>query len=79
MARTRAVRRRLPNNNFNNKRFAAAKKIANARERRRNHEHTFKIKFLLQGKNVEVKHRRNVVRQIRVRRRAIFRTSIRER
>ena len=37
MARTRAVRRRLPNNNFNNKRFAAANEIANARERRRNH------------------------------------------
>ena len=37
MARTRAAPRRRPNNNFNNRRFAAAKEIANARERRRNH------------------------------------------
>ena len=47
MARTRASPLRRPNNNFKNRRFAAAKKIANAPERRRNHERRFKIKFLL--------------------------------
>ena len=63
MARTRAAPRRRANNNFNKRRIAAAKEIANARERSRNHERRFKIKFLLlQGKNVEVKHRGNVVR-----------------
>ena len=73
MARTRAVPWRPPNNNFSNRRFAAAKEIVNARERRRNHERRFKIKFVLpQGKNVEVKHRGNVVRRTRVRRRAIM-------
>ena len=80
MARTRAAPQRRPNNNFNNRRFAAAKEIASARERRRNHERRFKIKFLLpQGKNVEVKHRGNVVRRMRVRRKAIFPASVRER
>ena len=58
---------RLPNNNFNNRRFAAAKELANAREHRRNTR--FKIKFLLpQGKNVEVKKFENVVRRMRIRR-----------
>ena len=80
MARTRAAPQRRPNNNFNNRRFAAAKEIASARERRRNHERRLKIKFLLsQGKNVEVKHRGNVVRRMRVRRKAIFPASVRER
>ena len=80
MARTRVAPQRRPNNNFNNRRFAAAKEIASARERRRNHERRFKIKFLLpQGKNVEVKHRGNVVRRMRVRRKAIFPASVRER
>ena len=53
MARTRAVPRRGPNINFDLRRFAAAKEIAN---RRRASIKNIKIKFLLpQGKNVEVK------------------------
>ena len=71
MARTRAVPWRRPaNNNFDLRRVAAAKEIAN---RRRNRIETIKIKFLLpQGKNVQVKQRGNVVKRMRVRRRAIF-------
>ena len=71
MARTRAVPRWRPANiNFNLRRVAAAKEIAN---RRRNRIETIKIKFLLpQGKNVKVKQRGNVVKRMRVRRRAIF-------
>ena len=54
MARARAVQRQL-NSNFNNRRVAAAKEIANAHTRRRNRERRFKIKFLLpEGKNVEI-------------------------
>ena len=80
MARTRVAARRQPNNNFNNRRIAAAKEVANARERRRNRERRFKIKFLLpQGKNVEVQHRGNVVRRMRVCRKVIFPASVRER
>ena len=46
-------------NNFENRRLAAAKEIANTR--RRNNK--FNINFLLpQGKNIEVKVRGNVVR-----------------
>ena len=69
MARTRAVpRRRLANINFNQRRVAAAKEIA-----RRRRIENIKIKILLpQGKNVEVRHRGNVVRRMKVRRRAIF-------
>ena len=70
MARTRAAPRRRPNNNFNNRRFAAAKEIANARERRRNHER--------RSKNVEVKHRGNVLRRMRIRRKAIFPATVRK-
>ena len=71
MARTRAVLRRRPANiNFNLRRVATAKEIAN---RRRNRVENIKIKLLLpQGKNVKVKQRGNVVRRMRVRRRAIF-------
>ena len=80
MARTKAASRRRPNNNFNNRRFAAAKEITNARELRRNHGVKFKVKFPLpEGKNVEVKHHGNVVRRMRVRRKAIFPASVRER
>ena len=57
MARTRAVPRRRPapaNINFDMRRVAAAKEIANAR---RNRINNFQIKFLLpQGKNIEVKN-----------------------
>ena len=80
MARTRAAPQRRPNNNFNNRRFAAAKEIANARQCRRNHERRFKIKFLLpQRKNVEVKHCGKFVRRMRARRKEIFPASVRER
>ena len=55
--------------NFENRRFAAAKEIANARRR----DNSFKINFFLpQGKNVNVKVRGNLVRKLRVRRRSIF-------
>ena len=71
MARTRAVLRQRPANiNFNLRRVATAKEIAN---HRRNRVENIKIKLLLpQGKNVKVKQRGNVVRRMRVRRRAIF-------
>ena len=74
MARTRAApRRRTANINFNQRRVAAAKEIA----RRRSIEN-IKIKILLpQGKNVEVRHRGNIVRRMKVRRRAIFPGKIR--
>ena len=75
MARTRAVPRRRPANiNFDQRRVAAAKEIANRRR-----IENIKIKILLpQGKNVEVKHHGNVVRRMRVRRRAIFPGRVRD-
>ena len=73
MARTRAVPRWRPapaNINFDMRRVAAAKEIANAR---RNRINNIKIKFLLpQGKNLKVKKRENIVRRMRVRRREIY-------
>ena len=74
MARTRAVPRWRPANiNFDQRRAAAAKQIANRRR-----IENIKIKILLpQGKNVEVRHRGNVVRRMRVRRRAIFPEKVR--
>ena len=64
MARTRAVPRRRPNINFDQRRVAAAKEM-----RRRVRASDVKIKFLLpQSKNIEVKVRGNVVRRMRVRR-----------
>ena len=78
MPRARAAAQRQPNNNFNNRRFVVAKELANASKLRTNTR--FKIKFLLpQGKNIEVKEDGNVVRQIRVCRRAIFPANVRER
>ena len=67
MVRARAVPRRRPTNiNFDIRRVAATKEITNAQRNRINY---IKITFLLpQGKNVEV----NVVRRMRVRRRAIY-------
>ena len=66
MARTGAGLAK-PINNFENRRFAAAKDVANACRR----NNRFKIKFLLlQGKNIDVKVPRNVVRWMRVRRHA---------
>ena len=64
MARTRAVPRRRPNFNFDQRRVAAAKEM-----RRRIRASDVKTKFLLpQSKNVEVKVRGNVVRRMKVRR-----------
>ena len=64
MARTRAVPRRRPNINFNNRRVAGAKEMA-----RRARVGDVKIKFLLpQGKDVQVKVRGNVVRKMRFQR-----------
>ena len=61
MARTKAVPQQRPANiNFDIRRVAAMKEVANAR---RNRINDIEIKFLLpQGKNVEVKKSRNVVR-----------------
>ena len=64
MARTRAVPRRGPNVNFDNRKFAAAKEMV-----RRVRASDVKIKFLLrQSKDIEVKVRGNVVRRMHVRR-----------
>ena len=63
MARTRAVPRRRPNINFDNRRVAAAKEM-----RRRIRASDVKIKFLLpRSKDIEVKVRGNVVRRMKVR------------
>ena len=76
MARTRAVPRRGPNINFDLRRFAAAKEIANRRHARIKN---IKIKFLLpQGENVEVKQPGVVVRKMRVRRKSIFPGNVRQ-
>ena len=77
MVRTTAVPRRRPANiNFDLKRVAAVKEIAN---HRRNIIKNIKIKILLpQGKDVKVKHRGNVVRRMRVRRVAIFPKRVRK-
>ena len=75
MARTRGgLARHI--NNFDNRRLAAAKEIANAR--RRNNRSKIKL-LLLQGKNVDVKVRGNVVRRMRVRKPAIFSAIVRDR
>ena len=75
MARTRGGLGRRPNN-FDSRRFAAAKEMAKARRR----NNRFKVKLLLpQGKNVDMKVRGNVVRQMRIRRRAIFPALVRDR
>ena len=64
MARTRAVPRRRPNINFDNRRVAAAKEME-----RHARVSDVKIKFPLpQGKDVQVKVRGNVVRKMRFQR-----------
>ena len=75
MARTRAVPRRGPNVNPNPRPqrpdvdFQAQRVAATKEQRRRVRASDVKIKFLLpQVKNVEVKHRGNVVRKMKVRR-----------
>ena len=69
MPRTRAVPRRMPNNNFNNRRFAAARAAMDTAMSNRNRvrRSNFKMKFLLpQDRDVEVKHHGRVIRQMRV-------------
>ena len=75
MSRARAVPERMPDNNFNNRRFVAARAAMDAGidNRNRGRRSSFKIKILLpQGRDVEVKHRGRVVRQMRVHKKAIF-------
>ena len=76
MAKTGAMPRWRPANiNFESRSVAAAKEIANAR---RNRINDIRIKFLLpQGKNVEVKKHGNVVRRMRVCRRAVYPARVR--
>ena len=78
MTKTRVAAWRKPNNNFNNKRFFAARAAMDNRNKGR--RTNFKIKFLLpQGRDVDVNYRGRVVRRMRVHRKAIFPTMIRER
>ena len=68
----------MPNNNFNDRRFVAARATMDAAmgNRNRGRRSNFKIKFLLlQGRDVEVR----VVRWMRVCRKAIFPDAVRER
>ena len=76
MGRTRAVPWWRPANfNFESRRVAAAKEIANAW---RNRDNDIKIKFLLpQGKNAEVKKRGIVVRRMGIHRRAVYPARVR--
>ena len=76
MARTRATLRQRPVNiNFESRRVAAAKEIANER---RNRINDIKIKFLLpQGKNVKVKKPGNIVRRMRVCGRVVYPVRVR--
>ena len=78
MVRTRFTPRRRPRNlNFDERRIATAKEIAN---RRRTNAKNFKIKVLLpQSKQVDVKQRRVIVRRMTVRRRSIFPAAVRNR
>ena len=70
--------RRMLNNDFNNRRFGAAR--AGMDNRNGGRRTNFNIKFLLpQGRDVEVKHYGRVVRQMRARRKAIFSAAVRER
>ena len=82
MPRTRRVPQRIPNNNFNYRRFAAARAAMDAAmdNRNRGKRSNFKIKSLLpQGRDVEVKYHGRVVTQMRVLRKAIFPAVVRER
>ena len=76
MARTRAIPQQRPENiNFESRRVAAAKEIANMW---RNRINDIKIKFLLpQGKNVEVKKCGNAIRWMRVCRSAVYPAGVR--
>ena len=73
MARTRLVPKRRPNVNLNipgrDVDFQAKRVAATKEARRRIRVSDVKIKFLLpQVKDIEVKHRGNVVRKMKVRR-----------
>ena len=70
MLRTRAAAWRMPNKNFNNRRFTAARVAMDNRNRRGD------VLLLPQGRDVEVKHGG---RRTRVYRKAIFPTAVRER
>ena len=76
MARRRATAQQRPANiNFESRSVAAVKGIANAQ---RNRINDIEIKFLIpQGKNVEVKKRGNVIRRMRVCRRAVYPARVR--
>ena len=79
MVRTRFTPRRIrPQNiNFDERRTAAAKEIAN---RRRTNSRNIKIQVLLpQSKNVDVKQRGVVVRRMTVCRRSIYPAAVRNR
>ena len=78
MVRTRFTPCRRPQNlNFDERRTAATKEIAN---RRRTVAKNFKIKVLLpQNKQVDVKQRGVVVRRMTVRRKSIFPAAVRNR
>ena len=69
MARTKGDINLLMRNIFNNRRFPAAKKIANARNR-----YSIKIKLVNpQSRRVPIKDRQgNVLREMTVRRRTIY-------
>ena len=78
MPRAKAVSQRMPNNNFNDRRFVAARAAMDATmgNRNRGRRSNFKINFLLlQGRDVEVR----VLRWMRVCRKAIFPDAVRER
>ena len=78
LLRARAAARRIPNNNFTNRRFAAGRAVMDNKNKGR--RINFKIKLLLpQGRDVEVKHCGRVVRRMRVRRKAIVPATVRER
>ena len=75
MARTRAVARRPANFNFQHGNFSRGKEI-----RERKNKGNFKIKFMFDGpKEVKVKHRGRQVREMTVRRRAVYLAKVRRR
>ena len=82
MSRTRGIAPRMPNNNFNNRRFAAARAVMDAAMGNRNRERrtNFRIKFSLpQGRDVGVKLHGRVLRRMRNQRKAIFPATVTER
>ena len=76
MARTRLMaRRRPPNINFDRRRFVARQEPKNTKNKG-----NFKIKFLLdQPKSIDVKNDGRVVRNMNVRRRALYLAKIKQR